>query len=109
MKVVVGSVAAALGASACCLGPVVFSIIGAGALSAASTQLEPLRPAFTALTGVLLVAGFYVTYRRSAVESCGPGEVCPPATNRRTKVLLWIATFVAIVLVTFPYYVNWLF
>lgn len=109
MKVVVGSLVAALGASACCLGPVVFSIIGAGALGAASTRLEPLRPVFIGLTGVLLVAGFFVTYRRNQPESCGPDETCPPQANRTAKVLLWIATFVVVLLVTFPYYVNWLF
>lgn len=109
MKLVIGSVAAALGASACCLGPVVFSILGAGALAAASTQLEPLRPLFVGLTGVLLVAGFVVTYRQNPVESCGPEESCPPATNRTATLVLWIATIVVIVLVAFPYYVNWLF
>ena len=30
MKVVIGSIAAATAASACCLGPVVFSLVGAG-------------------------------------------------------------------------------
>ena len=109
MKIVLGSVVAALGASACCLGPVVFSIIGAGALGAASTRLESLRPVFVGLTGVLLVAGFFVTYRRNQDESCGPGDTCPPKANRTANVLLWIATFVAVLLVTFPYYVNWLF
>ena len=109
MKLVVGSLVAALGASACCLGPVVFSILGAGALGAASTRLEPLRPLFVGLTGVFLVAGFFVTYRRDRDESCGPGEACPPKANKTAKVLLWIATFVAVLLVTFPYYVNWLF
>lgn len=106
---VVGSLVAALGASVCCLGPVVFSIMGAGALSAVSTRLEPLRPLFIGLTGVFLVTGFFVTYRRSPVESCGPGETCTPAANRTAKVSLWITTFVAVLLVAFPYYVNWLF
>lgn len=108
MKAVIGSVVAAFGASACCVGPVVFSIIGAGALGAASTRFEPLRPLFLGLTGVLLVAGFFVTYRRNPVESCGPGETCPPRTNTAAKIFLWIATVVVVLLVTFPYYVNWL-
>lgn len=74
MKVVIGSVVAALGASACCLGPVVFSIIGAGALGAASTRLEPLRPVFLGLTAVLLAAAFHATYAGQGSEACGPGE-----------------------------------
>lgn len=107
MKVVVGSVIAALGASACCLGPVVFSILGAGALSVASTKLEPLRPLFVGLTAVLLSAAFVVTYRRTPAEACAPGETCPPAGNRAAKIILWVATIVALLLVTFPYYIDW--
>ncbi|MGH2437966.1 MAG: mercuric transporter MerT family protein, partial [bacterium] len=105
MKTVVGSIIAAIGASACCLGPPVFSLIGAGALGAASARVEPLRPVFLGLTGVLLVAGFVLTYRRRPVESCGPGEPCPPARGRAAKLFLWIATVIVILLVTFPYVV----
>lgn len=108
MKVVIGSMVAALGASACCLGPVLFSIIGAGALGAASTRLEPLRPLFLGLTAVLLAGAVYVTYRGQAVEACGPGDTCRPATKRAGKVALWIATIITVLLVTFPYYVGWL-
>lgn len=107
MKVVIASVVAAFGASVCCVGPVVFSIFGAGALGVASTRFEPLRPVFLGLTGVFLVASFYMTYRRGPVD-CEPGETCRPASNRAAKVFLWIATIVVVLLVTFPYYVNWI-
>ncbi len=99
---------AAAGASACCLGPVLFSLLGAGALGAAAVRLEPLRPIFIALTGALLAAGFYVTYRRPVAANCGPDGTCTPASNRRARVLLWVSTGIVILLVTFPYYVNWL-
>lgn len=105
MKTVIGSIAAAVAASACCLGPV---LVGAGALGAASVRLEPLRPAFLACTGVLVLAGFYVTYRWPSEAACGRGGACTPASNRRARVLLWAATIIVILLVTFPYYVNWL-
>lgn len=39
MKAVIGSVVAAAAASACCLGPIVLSVVGAGALSATATRL----------------------------------------------------------------------
>jgi hypothetical protein len=46
MKTVLAGIGAALAASACCTGPVVMSLLGAGAMSAAAGQLEPLRPWF---------------------------------------------------------------
>ena len=58
MKAVAGSVVAAVAASACCLGPVLLSLVGAGAFGAAAVRLEPLRPIFLAFTGALLAGGF---------------------------------------------------
>lgn len=108
MKTVVGSVFAAFAASACCLGPVVFSLAGAGALGAAAVRLEPFRPIFLAFTGVLLAAGFFVTYRRPSAHECGPGGACAPGSQRKAKIVLWAATGIVILLVMFPYYITWL-
>lgn len=105
MKVLAGSVVAAVGASACCVGPVVLSLMGAGALGAATVRLEPLRPVLLLSTGVLLAAAFAAEYRR---PRCGPDGSCPPASTRRSKGLLYAATAVVMLLVLFPYYVNWL-
>jgi hypothetical protein len=44
MKSAVAGIGAALAASACCIGPVVFTLLGAGALSTASLTLVPYRP-----------------------------------------------------------------
>lgn len=108
MKSAVGSVFVAVAASACCLGPVVLSLVGAGALGAAAVRLEPLRPIFLALTGVLLAVGFFVTYRRPSADACGPDGACSPGSNRKAKIVLWVATGIVILLVTFPYYITWL-
>jgi mercuric ion transport protein len=107
MKTIVGSVAAAVAASACCLGPVVFSLVGAGALGAAAARLEPLRPLWLTVTGAFLAAGFYITYRGAPVPACGPDGNCRPCTNRIARALLWIATAVVVLLVMFPYYMTW--
>ncbi len=107
MKTMVASVIAAVGASACCLGPVVFSLAGAGALGAASVRLEPLRPFMLVLTGVLLAGAFYNVYRRPAGIACDSNGACPPDRNRRAKQLLWVATVIVILLAAFPYYVGW--
>lgn len=102
------SVIAAVGASACCLGPVVLSALGAGALGAAAVKLEPLRPFFMAVAAVTLVAGFVVTYRRAPAEQCAPDGSCAPSSRRTAKIVLWLAAIAVILLVTFPYYVSWL-
>ncbi len=107
MKTMVATVLAAVGASACCIGPVIFSLAGAGALSAASSRLEFLRPAFLALTAVLLGGAFFMTYRRPPA-SCDVNTACPPVSNGRNKLLLWIITIVAVALLAFPYYIQWL-
>jgi hypothetical protein len=31
-----------------------------------------------------------------------------PASRRRTRIVLWVVTVVAIALMAFPYYVSWL-
>ena len=100
-----GAIGAAVLASLCCIGPLVFITLGVGA-GLAST-FEPLRPFFTALTVGLLALGFYIVYVRkpAAVEgaACGPDGSCAvPPNSRRDKVVLWIATVVAVILLTFP-------
>ena len=106
MKPIIGAVVAAVGASICCIGPVVLTALGAGALSAAAIKFEAYRPAFLIVTVAFLGAGFYRTYRPSAAESCAPDGTCQPSSRRVAKVVLWLATVLAILLVTFPYYIN---
>lgn len=104
-----GAIGAAFLASLCCIGPLVFVAFGVGA-GLAST-FEPLRPIFTALTVVLIAAGFHVVYgRKPSVASAarGPDGACPVPRNRgRDKLLLWTATLVALALLTFPQWSVW--
>ena len=104
-----GAIAAAILASLCCVGPLLFVTLGVGA-GLAST-FEPLRPVFTLLTVALLTLGFYVVYGRRTAPSgtvdgspaCAPDGSCVvPGDRARDKVLLWSATVVAVVFLTFP-------
>lgn len=101
-----GAVGAAFLAALCCVGPLLFVTLGVGA-GLAST-FEPLRPLFTAATVALLAVGFYVVYgkRPAAVTpdaACGPNEACVvPRSRTRDRVLFWVATVVALLLLTFP-------
>lgn len=101
-----GAIGAAFLASLCCVGPVLFVTLGVGA-GLAST-FEPLRPLFAALTVACLAVGFYVVYGRrpsatgaDAVPTA-EGTCAVPRVRTRDKVLVWLATVVALVLLTFP-------
>ena len=101
----IAAVGAALLASLCCIGPVLFVTLGVGAGFA--TRFEPLRPLFTVLTIALLGLGFYSVYGRqrptTSAASCDVDGTCAvPRSRRRDRTLLWIAAFVALVVLTFP-------
>lgn len=108
MKTGIGAVFAAVAASACCIGPVVFAALGSGALAAASTRLQTLRPEFLAVTAALLGLAFYRTYRAPA-DTCPRDGSCAPDANRKARIVLWIAAVVVAVIAAFPYYAEYLF
>lgn len=100
-----GAIGAALLASLCCIGPVLFVTLGLGA--GLASRFEPLRPAFSVTTIALIAVGFYTVYgrRRARIDdhSCTVDGSCVVPRNRsRDKILLWIATLIALVLLTFP-------
>ena len=107
MKVALAAIGGALGASACCIGPVVFSLLGAGALGAASVRVEPYRPWFIGLTVLLVGMAFYGAYRPSRDEACEDG-VCTRQSRRAAKALPWIVAAFAAILIAFPYYIGWI-
>ena len=101
----IAAVGAALLASLCCIGPVLFVTLGVGAGFA--TRFEPLRPLFTGVTIALLAIGFYSVYGRQRATT--PGTSCDidgtctvPRSRKRDKMLLWIAALVALIVLTFP-------
>jgi mercuric ion transport protein len=107
----VGAVAAALLASVCCMGPMLFVTIGVGAGFA--RMFEPLRPVFTILTVALVAAGFYAVYgRRKAPQpdaTCGTDGVCAaPFTRTRDKLAVWLGALIALLLLTFPRWSLWI-
>ncbi len=108
MKSEIG-VFAAIVASTCCLGPVVFTAVGSGALAAASTRLATVRPLFLGVTFVLLGVSFYRTYRAPEQDAACVDGVCAPGANRKARVALWTAAIVVALLAAFPYYAEYLF
>ena len=103
-----GSVISGVLASACCIGPLVFALLGISG-AAFAHRFEPFRPYLLVLTYALLGGAFYLTYRPAQVE-CGPGEACEmPGARRAGKVALWIAAIVVVLVTAFPLYSVYLF
>jgi len=102
------SVLAAVGASVCCIGPVVAAMFGATSL-AALVKYEPLRPLFAVVTIGFLGVAFYMTYRRRPAEECAPDSICTTrGVDRVNRFMLWIAAAVAVVVLTFPTWSGWI-
>lgn len=103
------SVVSAVIASICCVGPLLFALLGIGGLGFVA-KLEPYRLPLTALTFALLGTGFWLSYRRpkpATGESC---EVCEvPRVSRAGRVMLWVATTLVIAFLAFPYLPPYLF
>ena len=106
-----GAVVTAVTASICCVGPLVFALLG---LSGAGVlvKLEPLRPSMTVLTVALLGAGFWVTYRPAAAARTADGISCDcerPTVNRMGRVALWGTTALVAFILAFPFLTPFLF
>src|SRR5437867_10253462 len=86
----VGAIGAAIGASICCLGPLLLAAMGLGG-GALLLKFEPYRPYFLAATTGLLGGAFYLTYRKPPPAECEPGSICGrPSSRRGQKIALWI-------------------
>jgi len=103
-----GAIIAAVGSTLCCAGPLVAVALGLSGAGLAAT-FEPLRPFFVA--GTVLALGFgFVVLQREERKSCEPGSLCAsPVARRRMKWALWIATIVAIPLLTFSWWSRFVF
>lgn len=103
----IGAVTAAIGSALCCVGPLVAVALGVSGAGLAAT-FEPLRPYFVAGTVLALGLGFFSVSREDR-KACEPGTLCAsPVARRRMKLWLWIATIVAVPLVTFPWWSKFL-
>ena len=90
-------------ASLCCIAPLLAVGLGLGAFGAAAL-FEDLRSYLLIVTGALLVAGFYLTYRKLPAEQCADGSCAVVPPKRTQKRLLWLVTAVVVPLAAFPYY-----
>lgn len=98
----VASALAAVGASVCCVGPLLLVTLGIGGAWVGSlTAVEPFRPYLSAVTFVFFVLAFYRLYL--APQVCVPGTPCAdPRTWKRQRVIFWTASAMIIGLLAVP-------
>ncbi|MES1952874.1 MerT mercuric transport protein [Salinisphaera sp. S4-8] len=100
----IGAVLAAVGASLCCVAPVLLISIGVGgAWMSSLTALEPYRPIFVVITLALLIFAGWRLNRRE--PGCDSDTACArPAVKRRQRLIFWLLALLVTALLTFPWY-----
>ena len=95
---------AAIGASLCCIGPLVLIALGIGGTWVSYlTALEPYRPIFVGITLIFLFLAFRKLY--IIPRQCAPEDACAiPTVLRNQRIIFWIVTVLLVALLTFPYY-----
>jgi mercuric ion transport protein len=98
-------VAAGIGTSVCCVGPLVLLALGiSGAWIGDLTALEPYRPFFIGLTLLFLGLAFRRLYL--VPEVCAPGTSCAnPSTLKRQRLTFWLVAAALIGLLMVPWVV----
>lgn len=100
----IASVLAAIGASVCCVGPLVLLALGIGGSWVGSlTAMEPYRPFFIGMTLLFLGLAFRKLYLVPQV--CTPGTPCAdPRTRQRQRLTFWIVTVLLLGLLAVPWF-----
>lgn len=100
----IAGVLAAIGASVCCVGPLILLALGIGGTWVGSlTAMEPFRPLFIGLTLLFLGLAFRKLYLVPRV--CAPGTPCAdPRTLKRQRIIFWVVTAILLVLLAVPWF-----
>jgi mercuric ion transport protein len=99
-----GSLLGAVGASSCCILPLVLFGLGVGGAWIGNlTRFAPYQPCFIATTIAFLGYGYWLVYR-SSTHACADDEACaPPPPNRLVKAGLIAATILVVAAVGFNF------
>lgn len=105
----VAGVAAAVGASVCCVGPLLLLALGvSGAWIGSLTELEPYRPYLIGLTLVFLGLSFRELYL--VPQTCAPGTLCAdPRSLRRQRLVFWVVCLLLLALIAVPWLAPFLY
>jgi len=99
-----GAVLAAIGASVCCVGPLLLLSLGiGGAWMSTLTSMETVRPFFLVLTLIFIALGYRKLYL--VPESCAEGEACAkPEVQKNQRTIFWVGSVLIMLLLAFPWY-----
>jgi mercuric ion transport protein len=100
----VAGILAGIGASVCCVGPLVLLALGiGGAWIGNLTAFEPYRPALTGLTLIFLGFAFRKLYL--VPQACAPGAPCAdPQTTKRQRLIFWSVAVLLLALLAVPWF-----
>lgn len=104
----VAAALAAVGASACCAGPLILLSLGiGGAWIGNLTALEPYRPIFVALVAVFMVMAWRRLYRE---PTCAAGDVCAiPEVAARQRTIFWVVLAMVCLMAASPWLLPFIF
>ena len=100
----IGVLSGAFLASLCCIGPVVFAVLGVGGAGLV-VGLEAYRPYFIGFTVAALALAYFFTYRRKEI-TCEDGSCEVRSGSSKSKIMLLTMTGLAAFFIAFPY-INW--
>ncbi len=102
------AVIAGIGASACCIGPLLLLSLGLGGAWVGNlTAMEPYSGYFTALTFIILAVVFHKLY--IAPQKCEQGAVCAnPKVIKNQRIIFWLVSIMLLAMVSFPYYAEYI-
>lgn len=104
-KLIGAGLLTAIVASFCCIIPVLALIAGASGLASTFSGLEPIRPYFVCLTGVLIGFAWYQRLKPKKQMDCNCETVEKPKFIQ-SKTFLGIVTVSAGLILAFPYYAH---
>jgi mercuric ion transport protein len=115
----IGAVLAAIGASACCVGPFLLLSLGiGGAWMSTLTAMESIRPFFIILTLFFIALGYRKLYlmpyrcEDGQTSATAPCVTLPPASmqscavsniQRRQRMMFWLGSLFILILLAFPW------
>jgi mercuric ion transport protein len=103
----VGGVLAGIGASACCVGPLLLLSLGiSGAWIGNLTSLEPYRPIFIVLTLIFVGLAFRKLYLvpQTCSQTCNSEAGCTADRTRKSqRLIFWIVVPLLVCLVASPW------
>jgi mercuric ion transport protein len=100
----IGAILAAIGASLCCVAPLLLLSLGiGGAWMSTLTSMQAVRPFFFILSLIFIALGYRKLYW--VPENCAEGELCIlPNNMKRQRTIFWLGSMFILLLLAFPWY-----